>query len=379
MKILITGTHFTPAVAVINELKKRKDMEIVYVGRGTTQEGDPTPSQESGEIPKLGVKFISIIAGRLQRSLTFYTIPSLLKLPIGFIQAFYIVLREKPDVILSFGGYIGIPVVFTGYLLSIPIIIHEQTLVSGLANKLSSLFADKIAVSFETDKLFKDKKTVLTGNPIRDEVLHPGVKLPSEYQDIFTVSRKEKLPLILIMGGNQGSHTINIALERILNQLKKISCLIHVTGESKYYDFERLIKLQDERYLVKKWIGKEYGAILKKVDLIICRAGINTLTEIAYMDKPALVIPIPYLYQDEQNKNAKYFANLGLARILPQTKLSGKSLLRHIQDCFNDLNLSRVKSRDQWSKNMQRGERLNIPDAAKNLALETILLSHRYR
>src|SRR3990167_5082544 len=158
MKILVTGAHFTTAVAVIEELKnlpagrqEQKDIDIVYVGRKTTREGDSSHSVESQVLPQLGVKFISIITGRLQRAFTIYTFSSLLKIPIGFLQSFFILLKEKPDVILSFGGYVAVPLVIAGWLLSIPIIIHEQTLVSGLANTISSFFADKVAVSFEND------------------------------------------------------------------------------------------------------------------------------------------------------------------------------------------------------------------------------------
>ena len=172
MKILITGAHFTPAFATIEELNKYKDVEIVYVGRKTTLEGDNTSSVESRLLPKLGVKFITITAGRLQRTFTPFTLISLLKIPIGFIQALHIILREKPDVVLSFGGYIALPLVIVAWLFSIPIIIHEQTLISGLANRLGSFFADKIAISFPENKLFDKAKAVLTGNPLRREILN---------------------------------------------------------------------------------------------------------------------------------------------------------------------------------------------------------------
>jgi len=111
MKILITGTHFTSALAVLEELKKYEDIKLIYAGRNTTREGDSSKSVESEVLPKYGIKFIPVIAGRLQKAFTIYTIPSLLKLPIGFIQAFVIFLKEKPDVILSFGGYVSVPIV----------------------------------------------------------------------------------------------------------------------------------------------------------------------------------------------------------------------------------------------------------------------------
>ncbi len=353
MKILITGAHLTPAVAVIEQFKKMGDPKIVYVGRRTTQEGDRTLSVESAVLPKLGVKFIPIITGRLQRSFSVYTLPSLLKIPIGFLQAFYIILKEKPDVILSFGGYVAVPIIIVGWLFSIPIIIHEQTLVSGLANKISSSFADKIAVSFPN----QNPKAILTGNPLRKEIL-VGVK---QYH-----SRGVN---ILITGGNQGSHVINLAVEKSLDKLTKIASIIHVTGDNEFRDFERLEKLQNQRYIVKQWIGDGWGRILRQADLIVSRAGINTLSELAYLRLPALVIPIPYLYLDEQNKNARLFQELGLARILPQSQLTPKTLYENIKNMLD--NLKKIK------ENARQAKKIIIPDSAKRVALETIILANK--
>lgn len=359
MKILVTGAHFTPAQAVIEELKKNYQADIVYVGRRTTLEGDPTPSVESQVLPKLGVKFIPFTTGRLQREFSLQTIPSLLKIPIGFIQATFILLKEKPDVILSFGGYVAVPTVLMGWLFSIPIIIHEQGLISGLANKISSLFADKIALSFNNGK-FADK-TVLTGNPLRQEILDPIKKLPNEYIQMINYSNANKLPIILVLGGNQGSHAINLAVEESLSKLLQKFVIIHQTGESKFKDFDGLEKLQNEKYLVKKWIGQEIGGLLKKVDLVVCRGGINTLLELAYFNKPTLVIPIPNHF--EQNKNARYFESLGLVKNIPQSKLSTKILLEEARQILKS------HKRDADTK------KVVILDAAKRLALETILLT----
>lgn len=358
IKVLITGAHFTPAVATIEQLKKYPDVKIIYVGRNTTLEGDNSLSQESQILPSLGVKFIPIIAGRLQRSFTIYTIPALLKIPIGFIQAFFIILLQKPDVILSFGGYVALPIVFMGWLWSIPIIVHEQTLVSGLANTISSFFADKIALSFSSDNRYKNSKVIVTGNPIRQIILNKH-KLVS----------KKKKPLILITGGNQGSHIINKTAEEAIDKLTKIASIIHVTGDNKFKDFERLKNIQNENYSVQKWIGEDYGEILQKTDLVISRAGANTLTELAYLGIPALVIPIPYLYQDEQNKNAKFFADLGLVKILPQSQLSAELLIKKILNMLFNLDHLKLKN-----KNARAAIK---PDAAKRLALETILLTSK--
>lgn len=372
MKILITGAHLTPAVAVVEELNKNKNVQIVYVGRKTTREGDATPSIESQVLPTKGVKFIPIITGRLQRSFTIYTIPSLLKIPIGFIQAFFILLFEKPDVILSFGGYVAVPLVFWSWLLSIPVIIHEQTLVSGLSNRLSSLFASRIAVSFDQNiNKFDSSKTVLTGNPLRKNILNLIDNVDKDFRNVLGTAKKENLPVVLITGGNQGSHVINQTVEDGLDQLIKIACIIHQTGDSKFADFERLTSLQNDRYLVKKWISDEMGAILKMCDFVVCRAGANTLTELAYFGKPTLVIPIPYIYQDEQNVNARYFEKLGLVQILFQSDLSKDSLINKIKYM--------IKNIDYLKKKAQEAKKVVIPDAAKRLALETILLAERYK
>lgn len=364
MKILITGAHFTPAVATIEELKRKDGVEVVYVGRETTLEGDKTLSVESKVLPSLGVKFIPIIAGRLQRTFTVHTIPSLLKVPIGLLQALYIILSEKPDVILSFGGYVAVPVVIIGWLFSVPIIIHEQTFASGMANRICSVFADKIAVSFEMST-FKGEKVILTGLPIRRDII--GIS-----RGVSLIHRR--LPIILVMGGNQGSHIINLALEGCLRELLKMAVVYHQTGDSKYRDFERLEQLEKsgglgergERYKVKKWIGKEYGEILQEADLVISRAGVNTLTELAFLGKPALLIPIS---NSEQNKNAKFFEGLGLVKVLPQSKLSGETLMENVRLLLDNLNSLKEKSKEI--------KKVIIPDAAKRLALETVLLGER--
>lgn len=368
MQILVTGAHFTPALAVIDQLKQMQpNVEVVYVGRKTTMEGVKSDSRESKVLPYLGVKYITIITGRLQRSFSLYTIPSLLKIPIGIIQASCIILSRKPDVILSLGGYVAVPVIFIGWLFSIPIILHEQTLVSGLANKISSFFADKIALSFGEGS--SDNRVVYTGNPIRKEILETKGKLPAEFVTFFKKAEEEKMPIILVTGGNQGSHLINLTLEKIQSDLTKIAYVISVSGDNQFADFERLNKITNARFIVKKWIGPEIGKIYEKVDLVVSRAGANTLTELAFLGKPTLVIPLQLLFQDEQMKNAKFFEKAGLVQVLPQSKLSAESLLENIKAMIN--NLGKITLKAQQAKSVVR------KDAAQRLALETLLLGQR--
>ena len=251
------------------------------------------------------------------------------------------------------------PLVFAGWLFSIPVIVHEQTLVSGLANKISSLFADKIAVSFAG--FAKGEKVILTGNPLRQEIIN-------ERKGVNATHPKgvQEGAQILITGGNQGSHVINLAVGECLEKLLKIARVVHVTWDNKYHDFERLKKYRGEKYRVEKWISEDWNKLLGRADLVVTRAGINTLSELAYLGKPALVIPVPYLYQDEQNKNARFFKGLGLVEILPQSRLSGESLFSEIKSMLSHLPSLREKAK--------AAKQVIIPDAAKRLALETYLL-----
>lgn len=374
MKVLLTGAHFTPAQAVVEELKKLPDAEIVYIGRKYTQEGDKAPSVESQVLPKLGVKFIPIIAGRLRRIPDFQTILSFLKIPIGFIQSPIILLKEKPNIILSFGGYVSVPTVIWGWLLSIPIMVHEQTLVSGIANTISNIFADKVAVSFDKKYSFPREKIVLTGNPIRSELLKEENQASEEVKKVLKNKLKDKLKLIYVTGGNQGSLIINNALEPNLEELLKTSIVIHQTGDSKENHFEKFSELKKnlkntERYLVQKWFNAEdVSQILKEADLVISRAGANTLLELAYFQVPTIVVPLPFLYKNEQMVNAKFFENLGLCQIIEQKSLTPKKLLSAIKETF--------KNYSTFKESAKRSKAVVIPDGARRIVQEVLILNH---
>lgn len=383
MKILITGAHFTPAQAVIEELisfasaqdDTHNNLDIVYVGRKTTREGDNSPSVESQVLPKLGVKFIPITAGRVRRYISLGTFISLFKIPIGFIQAFLILLKEKPDVVVSFGGYVAVPLVFNAWLLNIPVIVHEQTLVSGLANTFSNLFAEKIAVSFEQDYSFSKSKLLVTGNPMRKAVLFPDeTKGTKEIKAIIEFAKKTKRPLILVTGGNQGSHIINEVIEKLLDKLVKKYVLIHQTGDSKFKDFERLEELRkknnwEREYFPTKWISEnDMGVLFKNIDLAISRCGANTLLELSYHGVPTIMIPLPFVTKDEQTKNAKFFASKGLGYVLVENKLSEDSLIEKIEEMIKD---KEIKAHAKKARSVV------ILDAEKKLAQEILLLPYK--
>lgn len=348
-RIVITGGHFTPALAVIKKLQEEGNWQILFIGRKQTMEGDRGVSVESKIIPRLGISFLNINAGRIQRKLaTRYFILALLKIPLGFFQSFYYLKKLHPDVILSFGGYLAVPVVLSGYLLGVPVITHEQSVSPGLATRFISFFAKKIAVSWEeTLKYFPKKKTVLTGNPIREEILnisHPPCSEPH-------------ISTIYVTGGNQGSHVINEAVKKCLPELLKEFKIIHQCGTVEYYkDYEKLstiscqlsVKLRN-RYRLERWFDSEETAeILLQSDLVVSRAGANIISELAFLGKPAILIPFPL--GNEQSTNAKMLANIGLARVLLQEKLTAKTLLCSIKTMM--ANLEKYKNKGEKAKKL---------------------------
>ena len=369
-KVVITGGHLTPALAVIEELQKR-GWEIIFIGRKHAAEGDKTLSVEAKIIPKLGIPFFPLNAGRIQRQFTRWTIPALLRIPLGFFQAFGYLRRFRPTVVLSFGGYLSAPVVFSAWLLKIPVVTHEQTTVKGLATKFNSLFAKKIAVSWPASVgEFPPNKVVLTGNPIRKEIFKANQKVWR------TLNFEKNLPLIFVTGGNQGSHVINMTVGEIVPSLTKIANVFHQCGHlNALGDFEKLEKVRNNlpaklkrRYHLKKYLAsQEMGTLLCKADLVISRAGANTLTELAALGKPAILIPFPWLYQNEQTKNAQMLAKVGIAEILPQEQLSPSRLLKLIKKMLSNLSF--------YQKNSPRAKKLVNLKAAKKIAdlLEVII------
>ncbi|MBI3485637.1 UDP-N-acetylglucosamine--N-acetylmuramyl-(pentapeptide) pyrophosphoryl-undecaprenol N-acetylglucosamine transferase [Candidatus Daviesbacteria bacterium] len=373
MKVLMTGTHFTPAQAVIENLNKNKNIEIVYLGRKKTFEGDQSISIESKVLPSLGVKYVNITAGRFPRYLGLNFFLSILKIPIGFIQSFYFLLKEKPSIVVSFGGYVGLPVVISAWLLSIPILVHEQTLKFGLANKISSFFANKVAISFANIKyrFINPEKMVVSGNPLREELFKKPTQVSKDILNFLGNKTKAKKPLVLITGGNQGSHFINRAVGEIINDLTEEAFVIHQTGDSKYKDFEYLssnLNLKNkDRYLIKKWIDvNNWTAILHEADLAISRGGANTLSELAFFSVPTICIPLASYLNHEQETNAKYFKEYGLLGILYQKDFDSKKLYSLAETILGDLKTYKQKAKQ--TKN------IIILDASKKLTQEILYL-----
>src|SRR3989344_630617 len=324
-KVVLTGGHAgSTAYVVIEEIRKQnKNWDLYWIGSKSSIEGAKVAPISSIYFPKYGIKTYGIIAGRLQRKFTLHTVPSLLKIPIGFIHAIYLLAKIKPDVVLSFGGFSAFPVVVVAGIFGIPVIIHEQTSVVGRANKYSATFSKRIAISRDTSaRFFPKEKTLLTGNPTPYDIKSNLKNLP-------------KIPAIFITGGQSGSVVINDAVESALPKLLKDFRVVHLTGirqEDKFrHIWEKLDSKLKERYKVYGQVDfKKYSEIFNSSTLLISRAGANTVSKILVSKKPSILIPLPISYLNEQEKNAIYAKNFGLARVLLQDDLTPESLLDEV-------------------------------------------------
>ena len=310
--LIITGTHLTPALALIDHLKGR--YQLTYLGK---------PSQ------LLNIPVISFSSPKLNRHHLISIVNVLFKLPFAIAKAFVKLQKLKPNIIISFGGYVSLPICVAGKLLNIPIIIHEQTFGAGLANKLTSKLAKKIAISWpESTKFFDQSKTILTGNLLRSAIITVQSKLKS------SSSRT-----IYITGGNQGSKVINQTINQLLPQLLKKYTIIHQFGlnqtnaswQEQLHLKKSLPQNQRVNYTLQKWFdSRNQAQNMLTADLIISRAGANTITELGYLSKPAILIPLPFAQKNEQLVNANYLKSLGLAVVLPQSELTPKTLFSSI-------------------------------------------------
>lgn len=356
-KIVITGGHHSSALPVIERLRSiDKNIGIIWFGHKYSLQKDKNPTLEFIEISQMVIPFINLNAGKVYGN---FNIFKLLKVPLGFFQAFFNLLRFKPDVILSFGGYLAVPVVISGWLLGIPVVTHEQTVVVGYANKLISFFAKKILISWPTsEKHFPKKKIVYSGIPLRKEIF---------VSESNAITVENNLPVVCVMGGKTGSHLINNLILDNMEKMLTVCNIIHQTGDNSVYgDYESLVNKYEEirgivkgNYYVRKFIlANEIGEIYAKTDLIISRAGAHITAEILALEKPSLLIPIPWASHDEQNENAKILKKAGLAEILTEKDLLKKDFSEYVEQMLTNINKYRLN--DLSIKNLIKQDAVEV-------------------
>lgn len=347
MKILFTGGgtggHIFPIIAITREIRKmwmagrwnskEEKLEFFYIG--------PKDPFASILLSQEGIVVKEILAGKIRRyfnlkSLFQNIIDLLFKMPIGFFQAFFYVFVIAPDIIFSKGGYGSIATVLSGWILWIPIFLHESDASPGLANKFLSRFASKVFVSFPKTEYFGPKKMILTGNPIRREIL-AGSK--EEAKNLFKLSYQR--PIILILGGSQGAQRINDLILTILPDLLSNFEIIHQCGEKNFKEVRAEAnviipeELKNYYHLIPFLKEIELAHALEASDLVISRAGSGSIFEISAVGKPSILIPLPEAAQNHQSRNAYQYAETGAAIVIEEENLTRHFFLEKIKYLFS--------------------------------------------
>jgi len=321
-KIILTGGgtagHVTPNIALIPGLKNM-GLEIHYIG---TSKG-----MERSLVAKTGIPYHCVSAGKLRRYFDLKNFTDLFKIGIGFLQSLFLMLKIRPAVVFSKGGFVSCPVVWAAWVFRVPVIIHESDMTPGLANKLSIPFAKKICFSFpETEPHLPSAKREMTGLPVRDELF----KGNAEYGREFCGFDNEK-PVILVMGGSLGSQAINAAVRGSLDNLLEDFNICHLCGKGGKAPGSK------KGYCQFEYINEELPDIIAMADIAVSRSGATALFEFLALRKPNLLIPLgSAASRGDQILNAQSFQKLGYSRILLQDDVTGASLVENIRLVYND-------------------------------------------
>jgi len=355
-----TGGHTSPGLAVAALLRER-GIACAWIGSHS--------GLEARRAPEAGIAFHAIPTGKLRRAWAWQNVPDvLINAPAGVFAAWRLLQRLRPRAVFATGGFVALPVAVAAKLARVPLVVHEQTSVPGLANRLAARLATRVVVTFaDSARLFGAADVALTGNPLRPE-LRRGTR-----QDAITrFNLDPSLPVVYVTGGAQGAHAINRAIGDILEPLLAHTQVIHQCGDNKTTgDLAWLTARRGDlphglalRYSLLPWVGDELAGIYAAVSLVIARAGAGTVNECCQLGLPALYIPLPGTRGDEQTANARLVGRARGCAILPQAGMTPALLLERIQALLGD---------PAGLKEMgERARTLAVPDAAERLV--TVLL-----
>ncbi|MBU4338298.1 undecaprenyldiphospho-muramoylpentapeptide beta-N-acetylglucosaminyltransferase [Patescibacteria group bacterium] len=357
-----TGGHIMPIIAVAEKVK-----EILNASGGIPNFlfiGSESPFNEV--VANFGIPIKTIKTYKLRRYWSADNFADLVNLPIGIIQSFFYVYSFMPDVVFSKGGYASFPVALAAWVFHIPIIIHESDSVAGLANTIEGKMANKVAVSFtDAGNYFAKKKIIFTGNPVRREIFQGN-----KDRAIEEFGLKRDLPVILILGGSQGSQKINnIVLEAIVKIVTKVQ-VIHQCGVGNYKDVKQTIidfgLANIENYHLYPFLLNNLNDAYAVSDLVISRAGANNIAEIINLNKPAILVPLLNSASGHQLKNAYYYSSKGAALLLDETNLTPNMLYDAIFGILNN--------KSKQTQMIRAARQLMSPNAAQLIADEVIKL-----
>jgi UDP-N-acetylglucosamine--N-acetylmuramyl-(pentapeptide) pyrophosphoryl-undecaprenol N-acetylglucosamine transferase len=350
-----TGGHTSAGLAVAAALRARR-VEVSWIG---SPEG-----VEAQRVPAAGIPYYPLPAGKLRRYWDWRNISDLLaRVPTGLVLSLRRLRALRPDLLFATGGFVSFAPAVAARLLGIPVVVHEQASVAGLANRLVGRLASKVALTFpEARHRFPRDRVVITGNPLRPE-LAGGFR--DRALDRFGLTRE--LPVLYVTGGAQGAHRINRTVGAILRELLEATQVIHQCGANP--ETRDLQWLQAEagrlpvglqaRYRALSYVGTELKDVYAAADLVVSRAGAGTVNECCHLGCPAVFIPLPGASGDEQTANARILEAAGGAVVLQEAGLSPERLLETVRSLLADPARLRLMG--------ERARSLAAPDAADRI------------
>ncbi len=335
-----TAGHVTPNIALLPELRKA-GYDIYYIGSKDGIERKLMLDQ--------GVPYAGVSTGKLRRYFDLQNFTDPFKVLTGIKQSTSVLNKIKPDVVFSKGGFVSVPVVRAAYSLGIPCIIHESDMTPGLANKLCIPCARHVCVNFpETVPYIKDSKGVVTGSPIRQELFEG-----SKEAGVKFCGFKEEKPVLMVMGGSQGAVAINEGIRSILSILTDKFNVIHLCGKGNLSREHSRV----EGYAQFEYIGKELPDLFAAADIVVSRAGANSICELLALKKPALLIPLSRKSsRGDQILNAESFKKQGFAHVLEEENITDEVLFASIKNLYNEKD-----------KLIEKMERSNQSDAIEKI------------
>ncbi len=324
-KIVMTGGgtagHVTPNIALFPALKEA-GYDITYIGSYNGMERELIEAQ--------GIPYRGISSGKLRRYFDWKNFTDPFKVLKGYGQALSILKKEKPDVVFSKGGFVSVPVVLAAKHRGIPAIIHESDITPGLANRIAVKGAKKVCCNFpETMKYLPADKAVLTGSPIRRELFSGNAEAA---RTLCGFSDRQK-PVLLIVGGSSGSKAINDEVRRILPKLLATFYVIHLCGKG---NLDNSLA-GTAGYVQMEYANEELPDLLALANLVISRAGANSICELLALHKPNILIPLSAeASRGDQILNAKSFQKQGFSYVLEEENLTDETLLAAVRDVYRE-------------------------------------------
>ena len=350
-KIILTGGgtagHVTPNIALVPKLKEA-GYEIKYIG----SDG----GMETELVKKAGLDYVGISSGKLRRYFSWKNFSDPFRVLKGYFQAKKIVKKFKPDIVFSKGGFVTVPVVYAAAKYKIPVIIHESDMTPGLANRLAIKKATKVCHNFPETAAHLGEKAVHTGSPIRAE-LFSGNKITALNMCGFDSNK----PVIMVTGGSLGSENVNKLVRKALPELLKDFQIAHLCGKGKLD--ESLVGTRG--YAQFEYISDEMKDFFAMADIIISRAGANSICEISALKKPNILIPLSaHASRGDQILNAKSYAKQGFSEVLDEDVATTDDLINTVHKVYDN----RQSYIDAMSKSAGTGGVEKIVDLIKQLS-----------